>query len=211
MDSLSSPIGKNIVVYDLEIKRSIGQLLNSKKITWDDHHLMGISSLVIYDYLTGDYSVHLDDNMADAIERLNEADLVVGFNQTGFDEKVILGSEFPLSVKKNYDLLYYGRLGMGWRDGDNYPTGCKLDDFLLATLGPKAIKTGEGSLAPLLYQTQQIGKLISYNLADVSRTKKLFEHVWVFGTARTARHGTHKFFPPQQVLSPNIEEDIGPD
>lgn len=202
-----SPIGKNIVVYDLETKHATGEPFNNRKITWDDHDLMGIASLCLYDYRTSDYCVHMDDNMSDAVDRLNNADLVVGFNQAGFDEKVIRGSGYLLKKDlPNYDMLYEGRRGMGWRDGDMFPKGCKLQDFLIGTFGLDHGKTGEGSQAPVLYQTRQFGKLISYNLADVARTKKLFEHIWFFGTAKTPRHGVHTMQAPYKLMKLDARE-----
>lgn len=197
-----SPIGKNIVIYDLETKHATGEAYNNRKITWDDHNLMGISSLCVYDYQTSNYSIHMDDNMEDAVTRINSADLVVGFNQVGFDEKVLRGAGFELRKDlPNYDLLYEGRRGMGWRDGDTFPSGCKLQDFLIGTFGPDFGKTGDGAMAPTLYQTKQFGKLITYNMMDVSRTRKLFEHIWVFGEAKTPRHGVHKISAPWERLN----------
>lgn len=40
---------RNIVVYDMEIKNSIGSKFGEKTITWNDHDLMGISVACLYD------------------------------------------------------------------------------------------------------------------------------------------------------------------
>jgi hypothetical protein len=56
-------IGKNIVVYDMEIKNVIDGMVvdpstgQQKKLTWNDHHLMGMSCGVLWDYETMEFSI----------------------------------------------------------------------------------------------------------------------------------------------------------
>jgi DEAD/DEAH box helicase domain-containing protein len=200
---LSDLIGKNIVVYDLEIQKTIGDQPDGSKIGWNDHDRMGISVGVLFDYETGDFNVHMQDNMGELVERLNRADMVVAFNQIGFDNKLLRASGFPLKSDQelmNYDMLLEVRKGMGYREGGAFPKGCKLDDCLKGTFGEKFMKTANGEEAPKMFQAGQIGKLTSYCVADVTREKALFEWIWMTGIAKTPLHGVHTLRPPQEVL-----------
>jgi hypothetical protein len=195
MKTLEDLKGRNIVVYDCEIKREIGSRVEGKEITWDTHELMGISVACLYDYQTGDFSVHLDDNLQDLAARLNRADLVVAFNHINFDNRLLRASGLDLkpdSELKNYDMLVESRLSIGWKPNQPFPKGCRLDDHLEATFGKKHMKTADGADAPKMYQRGELGKLISYCLADVAREKKLFERIWTEGMIRTAANGIHK-------------------
>lgn len=183
-----NPKGLNIVVYDLEIKEPIGK----RGVTWDTHHLMGISVGVLFDYRTGDYLIALDDNLPEFVSRLNSADLVVGFNQIGFDNKLLRATRYDLmsdELLKNYDILLESRKALGWKPGDRFPGGCKLDNHLEAMFGKSAMKTGNGELAPELYQQGKLGAVISYCVADVKRTQMVFENIWERGWVKTLQHG----------------------
>jgi hypothetical protein len=194
MKPLSELQGKNIVVYDCEIKNCVGDRVNGKEITWETHELMGISVACLFDYQTGDFSVHLEDNLDELAARLNRADLVVAFNHINFDNRLLRGSGLDLkpdSELKNYDMLVESRLSIGWTPNKPFPKGCRLDDHLEATFGKKHMKTADGAEAPKMFQRGELGKLISYCLADVAREKKLFEKIWTTGEIRTATHGMH--------------------
>jgi len=194
--------GQNIVVYDLETERLVGSSCNGTKITWDNVHLMGVSVAVLFDYRDCDFKVYMDDNMYDLVQRLQTASLIVGFNHIKFDNEVLRG-EFNLKCDRelhNYDLLIEGRRGIGWQKGQKTPVGCKLNDFLVGTFGRQFAKTGDGADAPKLYKDCKFGKLTTYAIADVSRTKLLFEHVWKTCQATTPMHGVHKFYDPRYYV-----------
>jgi len=190
--------GKNIAVFDLEIKN----VIDGRQITWNDHHLMGISVGVAFHYKTMEYKVFMDDNIEELPELLNSCDLVSGFNITGFDNPLIDGTT-KLKLKKDlniYDLLVESRLAAGWKHGQKFPTGMKLDDHLLATFGKDHMKTDHGANAPLLWQSGQVGKLVSYCIADVKRECKLFEHVWNGLAVKTQMHEARILRNPQSFL-----------
>ncbi len=190
--------GKNVVVYDCEIKRCIGDKVDGKEITWETHELMGISVACAYDYRSGDFNVYLDDNLHELAARLNEADLVVAFNNINFDNRLVRASGFTLKPDaelKNFDMLLESRKAIGWTPQKPFPKGCRLDDHLRATFGEQFMKTADGAEAPGMYQRGEMGKLISYCLADVARERALFEHIWETGTAKTQAHGIHTFAP----------------
>jgi DEAD/DEAH box helicase domain-containing protein len=200
--------GQNIVVYDLETKNPV-----KGEVTWDRHDLMGISVGCLFDYKDGEFKVYMDDNLDELAERLLAADLVSGFNISGFDEKLLIATMKKQSQRqdlveklqaggiKNYDLLYWSRRASGWVDGVKFPSGMRLDDHLLGTFGRDFMKTGDGARAPDWFQEGRIGRLVSYCLGDVFREKALFEHVWNGSPVLTANHGERSLRDPFEVLT----------
>jgi hypothetical protein len=183
-----------IVVYDLETKNK-----PTNPQQWKDWPWMGISVGAAYDYLTGEYSVYMDDNLPKLIELLNSADLVAAFNHISFDNNLLAGvakaNGWPdLAIKKNYDMLVESRAGA---KVDMYAKGFKLDAHLKATL--RIQKTGDGGDAPALHQVGKIGELASYCLADVHRERLLFEHMWDKAWV-ACEHGKHSVKPPRSAL-----------
>lgn len=172
--------GKNIVVYDLEIKKTIEQCSRG----WASHDEMGISVGCAFDYRSMRYRVFMDDNIAELVDRLNEPDtLVVAFNHVGFDNKLLRASGFALKPDndlKNYDMMLVSKDGAGAAN-EKFAKGFKLDDHLKALGMP--MKTGEGAIAPILWQEGKIGAVVDYCLNDVMVERMLFEH---FATHHTA-------------------------
>jgi hypothetical protein len=177
--------GENIVVYDLEIKNPI----DGKHITWNDHHLMGISVGVAFHYLTGELHVFMDDNLEELPKLLNQADIVSGFNILGFDNKLINATcATKYEGHNSYDMLLESRLAAGWKPNLPFPKGMRLDDHLEATFGKAMKKTEDGADAPKFWLEGHLGKLVSYCIADVRRECMLFEHVWAGRPVRTPTH-----------------------
>lgn len=187
--SLSDLRGKNVVVYDLEIKN----VIDGKDVTWKTYDKMGISVGCLFDYETGDSHVYLDDNISELTRRLNDAQLIVGFNILEFDNKLLQATTGGLSLdtaSRCYDLLKEVRRSTG----QQFPKGCKLNNVLEGTFGMQ--KTEDGADAPIFYQQHQMGKLISYCLQDVRRERICFEYAYLNGILKTPLHGEHKMrFP----------------
>lgn len=184
--------GKNIVVFDCEIENDV----DGTKVTWDRKDLMGFSVGCTFDFLTGDFNTYFKNDIQELAKRLNHADLVVGFNILGFDNPLVraqggaLRSDQELS---HYDMLEFSRRSIGWREGDRFPRGLKLDDHLKATFGPEFSKTEDGAEAPKLWRSGQVGRVVSYCLADVRRERDLFTHIALNGWAETETHGKRYF------------------
>lgn len=187
--------GKNILVYDLEIKNPVASLTAG----WESPDEMGISVLCAFDYSLMRYRVFMDDNLAEFVERANQpGTLLVAFNQLGFDNRVVRATKIggkPLALRpdaelKQYDMLFESRLGAGVDPNVRTP-GFKLDDHL-STLG-LPMKTGDGAMAPVWWQAGQVGKVIDYCLADAAQERNLFEHMYQTQTvacrARPAPYG----------------------
>lgn len=180
--------GKNIVVFDCEIENDV--------ISRDRKDLMGFSVGCLFDYMDGDYKVYLKPHIQDMADRLNDADLIVGFNILGFDNELLQAQGARLkddTAERSWDILYHSRRSTGWNVGKNFPKGLRLDDHLMGTFGKEFVKTEDGALAPKMWRDGMHSKIISYCLADVRREKMLFEHILRTGHATTAMHGKRKF------------------
>lgn len=180
-------LGRNIVVYDLEIKNSISQCSNG----WASHDEMGISVGCAFDYRDGKYRVFMDDNITELVERLNEPEtLIVAFNHISFDNKLLRGQGHPLKPDAellNYDMLVVSRKGAGV---NQFAKGFRLDDHLKACCLP--MKTGDGAMAPIWWQEGKIGKVVDYCLNDVTQERALFEYMVTYGrlSSSTAQNFT---------------------
>lgn len=197
--------GKNIVVYDLEIEN----VIDGKEVTWSTHDKMGLSVGCLYDYSDGDYKVYFRNDMKSLVDRLNNAELIVAFNQIGFDNKLLraLGGDLKPDVDlPNFDMLYESRKSVGWREGDRFPKGLRLDNHLEATFGADLMKTDDGANAPILWQKGEIAQVTTYCLADVRREKMLFEHIVDKGWAATKEHGKRFFTlaPIKDVVNQSV-------
>lgn len=182
---MNNLIGKNVIIFDLEIRHPIG--LNG--VTWNTYDKMGISVGCLFDFQVMDYKVYLDDNLPEMTKRLNSADLVVGFNIEDFDIP-LLNAHAP-KVKedvKTYDILWKSRYATGMKD-PKFLKGMKLDDHLLGTFGASEMKTGDGAMAPVWFQEGKLAKVINYCIADVKREAKLFHHIVKNGWVKVPNYG----------------------
>ena len=198
----------NIVIYDLEIKNSVGQ---GHPIGWNDKDKMGISVAVTFDYLSGEYKIWMDDNLEEFIDMLASSDMVVGFNSINFDNPVVtaeagvqgieLPDDFCASLNAlSYDICKESLAANGYKRS---PGGFKMEDHLSALYGMG--KTEDGADAPKFYQAGKLGKVITYCMADVHRTRLLFEHIWYQGTLKcTKKPKAFKVKRPQEYLGLDI-------
>lgn len=189
--------GRNWCVYDLEIANPI----DGKECTWSTYHRMGLSVGCIYDYCDGDYKVYLAGDVYAMAERLSQADLVIGFNIKGFDDN-LLSALVPTfdKTRPRYDLLEESRLGTGWTPDKPFPKGLNLDSHLQATFGKEFMKTNNGAEAPWLFRTGRMGELITYNIADVKREKRLFEHAVTTGYVKAVGRDKIPVRHPEALL-----------
>lgn len=166
-------IGKNIVIYDLEIKKPIEECSRG----WASHDEMGISVGCAFDYRQMKYRVFMDDNIIQLVDRLNEPDtLVVAFNHINFDNILLRAVGLPLKEDaelNNYDMLLVSREGSGCND--KFAKGFKLDDHLHKLNLP--VKTANGANAPIMYKEGRLGELVDYCLNDVTVERYLFENM----------------------------------
>lgn len=150
------------LVYDIETKHSADDVGG-----WRNSHKMGISAAVVYSFEKDGYEVYTEKDADLFISRLEGAKCIIGFNNVGFDNKVITGYRIPdFSKTMVFDILADVLSKTGRR--------FSLDNMAGATIG--ASKTADGLQALEWYKNGEMDKIIEYCKADVEVTKNLFLH-----------------------------------
>lgn len=188
-----------MLIYDIEIEKAIegkndGFRLEGIKYCdgWHDHKGMGVSCVCAYDYEQDRYRTFFKDNCAEFLAIALTHDILIGFNNIGFDNKVLLAQQwFPMKVngmpylwdQKSYDILLEIWIAAGLGPKFVYPShaGYGLDAVIKANaeiLGASFGKTGHGAVAPIDFQSGNYGRLVDYCLSDVWLTKKLFDLIY---------------------------------
>lgn len=154
---------KNIVYFDLETQRTANDVGG-----WDKKSDMGMSLGVTYSTSTGSYEIFPEKRVAELIELLGRADLVVGYNSRRFDYEVLMGYtilDLPHHLP-TLDLLEVVERAAGHR--------LSLDSVAQATLGIG--KTGDGLDAIRWWREGKILEIAEYCCFDVKVTKLVHEH-----------------------------------
>ena len=180
------------LVYDCEIIKAIP----STKETpvegieycggWRDFPNMGISVIGAYDYQTGRYRAFLADNFQE-FQQLACERIPVAFNGRAFDDQLVAAN--GLSTPECYDLLVEIWAGAGLGPTFDFKThgGFGLDAVCETNFGMN--KTGNGALAPILWQRGQHGQVIDYCLNDVAMEARLLDHVLEYGWIVSPKDG----------------------
>ena len=169
-----------MLIYDIEIKKAILKKGEAKQEGveycggWNDHANMGISVVCVYDCRTNRVRVFTDSNKEQFWELADSRNLLIGFNNIGFDNKVLSacwGRSIP--EDKCYDILREIWAGLGFGTEFNYSThaGYGLDSCCEVNFN--TTKSGHGALAPIDWQRGKIGDVIDYCLNDVQLTRQL--------------------------------------
>jgi RNase_H superfamily len=150
------------LVVDLETKRSFDEVGGSH-----NKAKMGVSVVGAYHYDEDKYVAYREDNFAELITALKEAELIIGFNLHGFDYPV-LASELGDWVYNlpTLDLMMQAQKAIGQR--------VSLDSIAKATLGSGKIGSGLDALE--YYRAGNWEKLERYCLEDVKLTKDIYEY-----------------------------------
>ena len=172
-----------MLIYDVEIKKAILSK-NTPKMEdvdycggWTDHENMGISVICAYDYSTDRHRVFTDSNKEEFFRLLDTSDVLVGFNNIGFDNKVISANWGVMPEDKYYDIQVEIWTGVGLGPDFNLYThsGYDLDNVCLVNFGLH--KSGNGAMAPVEWQRGRYGNTIDYCLHDVKLTKHLLDKI----------------------------------
>jgi DEAD/DEAH box helicase domain-containing protein len=187
----------NTLIYDIEIIKAIPDKTGALKPGIEycagrhDHANMEISVIGAYDYNEERYRVFLQDNMEEFFHLCDACDTLVGFNNIAFDNAVINAHGSRLTEeKKFYDLLVEIWAAAGLGPKFKYPThaGFGLDACCHINFGTN--KTGNGALAPVLWQRGEHGQVIDYCLNDVRLTKQLLDKIIATGELLDPRNST---------------------
>jgi DEAD/DEAH box helicase domain-containing protein len=194
---------KPYLVFDIEIKKTLGQVatelkLSDERMAFSYPHKLGFGIGVVYNSITDEY---LTFNSAKEMAKylLENGDFLVSFNGIRFDIPCLLNGEVDIDIflalqnKPHLDILqnFYANVGGRFRVG--------LDNIAQNTLGKG--KTGNGADAPLLFQQGKIEELIAYCKNDVLITKEIYE----FGVEQ----GFIKYWDNQNNALCRMEVDWG--
>jgi DEAD/DEAH box helicase domain-containing protein len=140
------PEGEKVVVFDLETQRSFAEVGGRSQF-----HRLGVSVGVAYRYDRDEFLVVTEDRVAELIDLLLEATLVVGYNIRGFDYEVLRAySDEDLQKLPTLDLMFDLEQRLGFRP--------KLDSVVSATLGEGKIADGIQALE--WWQLGEVDKII---------------------------------------------------
>jgi hypothetical protein len=168
---------QDYLVYDTEILKAIpyGDLIRDIEYCkgWTDYEGMGISVI-------GFWLTHKDEPEVSSVMQVFKLVTegyahypVVGFNSANFDDKLM--AAHGITIKTTYDVLEQVRIAAGFgahhtsvRRGYSY----KLDAIAQAN---GMAKTGNGALAPVLWQQGKHQEVKDYCLNDVRITRNILE------------------------------------
>ncbi|MBU0676135.1 MAG: DEAD/DEAH box helicase [Proteobacteria bacterium] len=158
--ALSDRFQGRYAVFDVETRRSAAEVGG-----WHRAERMGISVVVLYDSGEDQFFDYRDDEIGELVSRLRQVDLVVGFNNKRFDNRVLSAyTRFDLASLPTLDLLEEVKNRLGYR--------LSLDRLAEHTLGVQ--KTADGLMALKWYKEGRIDKIIEYCRQDVAITRDLY-------------------------------------
>jgi DEAD/DEAH box helicase domain-containing protein len=152
---------EKVVVFDLETQRSFDEVGGRSQL-----HRLGVSAGVVYRYDTDEFVVVTEETIDDLIRLLVDADLVVGYNISGFDYEVLRGyTDHDLHRLPTMDLMVDLEQRLGFRP--------KLDSVVQPTLGEG--KLADGLQALQWWRNGEMDKIIEYCREDVRVTRDLYD------------------------------------
>lgn len=173
-----------MLVYDIEIVKAV-PVKHEERMEdveycagWHDHANMGVSVIGAYDYEEDRYRVFFEDNFDQFQELLEAHDELVTFNGVRFDDAVLAVNGFTIPSVRKYDILLevWSALGLGLERFTRAHGGLGLDPLARANF-PGTGKTGNGAMAPALWQRGRRGEVVDYCLNDVRLTKMLRDKI----------------------------------
>ena len=158
-----------IQYFDLETQKSADDVGG-----WGNIHKMRLAVGVIWDSIEQDYFVYEEKDAKILVEKLQKADLVIGFNIIGFDYTVLQPySDFDLQEINTFDMLVDVKKLLNFR--------LSLNHLAQHTLNAK--KSADGLISLQWYKEGKIDKIIHYCKQDVEITRDLYlygeEHGYV--------------------------------
>lgn len=151
-----------IVLFDLETQRSAADVGG-----WHNAHLMRLALAVAYDTREQRFETYRERDVAALLEKLERADLVVGFNVLRFDYHVLRAySDRDLRRLPTFDLLDAIHDRLGFR--------ISLGHLGEETLG--MAKNADGLQALAWWREGRLDEIERYCRQDVALLRDLFEH-----------------------------------
>ncbi len=166
---------RNVVYFDLETQKSADEVGG-----WDKIRDMRMSVGVTYNAARKEYRIYGEKEVDDLLAELQRADLVVGFNNLGFDYEVLHGYTI-------LDLRQLPTLDMLVEIKKTLPHRLSLDSIAQATMGVE--KTSEGLQAIRWFKQGKLLEIAEYCCYDVKITRLVHE----YGVAHKQLFYTNKF------------------
>lgn len=177
-----------MIIFDSEIKKMIlgrnERLIEGLQYCqgWSDYKGMGIAVVCVYE-LEADtmHTLRPEDDPADKEKMLmliSQHDYVVGFNNHGFDNKLLAANGIRVPPEKSYDIYEQVIEAAGLSNAPYWERkGYKLDDLTRANNLPRKNDDGGGALAPQLFQQGEWDRLVAYCQNDVMMTAGVINRI----------------------------------
>ena len=151
-----------LVSFDLETQRSAEEVGG-----WHNAHLMRMACAVVWDSAEREFFTYREHQVEALLEKLAQADLVIGFNAHRFDYRVLRGyAPRDLSQLPTFDLLDAIHERLGFR----LPLGHLGEE----TLGIP--KSADGLQSLQWFKEGRHDEIARYCQQDVAILRDLFEH-----------------------------------
>jgi DEAD/DEAH box helicase domain-containing protein len=157
------PSGRPRIVYvDIETQRGADEVGG-----WHNAHLMRVAVAVIYDEIEARFETFEEADVPALLERLEAADLVVGFNIQRFDYAVLRGyTDRDLTRLPTFDMLDAVHRQLGFR--------LPLGHLAQETLG--AAKSADGLQSLRWWKQGRVDLISAYCRQDVALLRDLLRH-----------------------------------
>jgi DEAD/DEAH box helicase domain-containing protein len=153
---------KNTIYFDLETQKSAEEVGG-----WEKIRDMRVSVAVTYSTASGGYRIYDEKQVDDLLNELRRADLIVGFNNLGFDYEVLHGyTVLDLRQLPTLDLLAEVRKSL--------PHRLSLDAIAHGSMGIE--KTSEGMQAIRWFKEGKLLEIAEYCCYDVKITRLVHEY-----------------------------------
>lgn len=187
----------NKIVFDIETQKTFSEVGGLQS----NHHLLGVSFVGVYSYKLNKYFGFLEKDLFNLETILmKEKPLMIGFNNKGFDNKVLQPyfKKLNLAELEHLDILEEIYKNLGFR--------LKLESVAQATIGEG--KSGTGLDAIRYYKERDFDSLAKYCLDDVRVTKNVYEYGIAHGALHYYAGGIKTKIKIPWGIAPVIEEKI---
>ncbi|MBW2398858.1 MAG: DEAD/DEAH box helicase [Deltaproteobacteria bacterium] len=183
-----------VLYFDLETQRSAAEVGG-----WHNAHLMRVALAVVYDSHTQQFETFHEADVARLIERLAQADLVVGFNVNRFDYQVLRGyTERNLEALPTFDML----------DAIHQRLGFRLP---LAHLGEETLghgKSADGLQSLEWWKQGRVDLIEEYCRDDVALLRDLLGYAETHGHLRFRTRNGERVRLPAPWKIPELLEEV---
>jgi DEAD/DEAH box helicase domain-containing protein len=187
-----APDRHRIVYVDIETQRGAADVGG-----WHNAHLMRVAVAVIYDELEARFETFEEADVPALLERLEAADLVVGFNIRRFDYAVLRGyTDRDLTRLPTFDMLDAIHRQLGFR--------LPLGHLAQETLG--AAKSADGLQSLRWWKEGRIDLISDYCRQDVALLRDLLRHAEEHGHLFFRTRDGHRVRLPARWRSSELVE-----